>query len=115
MRTAQEKKSDYNLGLKMLESFRPRVESGNYIFLISEQLGQGMTDYYRVTLATSLHGKTESHRLTFAIATALGYRLHDQDGRWKLAISGGNFSKTDEIARALGRFYGVGSVRYDTL
>ena len=112
MATTAEKKRDQATALTMLEAYRPEVVSGNALFLISTEYGQGMTDYLKVSIAYTKEGKTEVSHLTWHTAKAFGYRLKDRSGYWFISISGYGYSKSYEIALALANFYNVEKIRY---
>lgn len=120
MATTTEKKQDLAHAQAVLEQYRQEVESGNALFLISTEYGKGETDFLRVQIVYTEHdkekdtSKTNLSHLTWHIGKAFGYSLRERTGtRWYLAIRGGNFSKSDEIARTLANFYGVERVRYE--
>lgn len=113
MATATEKKQDLALALDTLERYRQEVTSENALFLISTEYGKGETDFLQVQIVYSQNGKTEISHLTWHTAKAFGYRLKDRSGRWFLALGGGGYSKSYEVADSLARFYGVERVRYE--
>jgi hypothetical protein len=113
MTTKTEKAQDLKMALDILRNHKNDITQGGALVLISQELGKGMTDYYRVSLAYKRENQINQAHLTWAIANALGYSLRDRNTQWYLAINGGNFSKPDEIARALASFYGVERVRYE--
>lgn len=114
MATATEKRQDREDALAVLEKYRQEVESGNALFLIHAEYGKGETDFFRVQIIYTDNGKNHLSHLTWHIGKAFGYSLRERTGtRWYLAIRGGNFSKSDEIARTLANFYGVERVRYE--
>ena len=114
MTTATEKQQDQKLALDILEAHRKEITSGEALLLISAEIGKGSTDYFRALLTyQNKEGRTDSAHFTWAIAKALGYSLRDRSGYWYLAIGGGGFSKSDEIARSLANYYGIDRVRYE--
>jgi len=114
MPTATEKKQDLKLALDTLEAHREEITSGNALLLISSELGKGATDYFRALLTyQNKNGQTDYAHLTWAIAKAFNYTLKDRAGYWFLAIGGGGYSKSDEIARSLANYYGIERVRYE--
>lgn len=112
MTTTTEKKQDLATALDTLERYRPEVVSGNALFIINTDYGQGMTDYLRVTIAYTKEGKTELSHLTWHTAKAFGYRLKDRSGQWFISMSGYGYSKSYEIALALANFYNLDQIRY---
>lgn len=113
MTTKTEKRHDYEMALDILNNHASDVREGGALLLISQEIGKGVTDYYRVSLAYRRNHEINQAHLTWAIAKALGFSLRDRNGYWHLAISGGGFSKPDEIARSLASFYGLERVRYE--
>jgi hypothetical protein len=113
MTTKTEKAQDLEMALDILRNHATDITQGGALVLISQELGKGTTDYYRVTLAYRREHQINQAHLTWAIGKALGFSLRDRNARWYLAINGGNFSKPDEIARALASFYNVERVRYE--
>lgn len=122
MATATEKRLDRERALATLEEYRQEVESGNALFLISTEYGKGETDFLRVQIVYTEDdkekdkSKTEISHLTWHTAKAFGYRLRDRNGgRWYIAMGGGGYSKSYEIALALADFYGVEQIRYNEM
>lgn len=111
--TKTEKVQEREMALDILKNHASDITQGGALLLISQELGKGVTDYYRVTLAYRREYQINQAHLTWAIGKALGFSLRDRQGYWYLAISGGGFSKPDEIARSLASFYGVERVRYE--
>lgn len=111
--TKTEKVQEREMALYILKNHASDITEGGALLLISQELGKGVTDYYRVTLAYRREHQINQAHLTWAIGKALGFSLRDRNSQWYLAIHGGNFSKPDEIARALASFYGVERVRYE--
>lgn len=112
--TLTEKDQDKYLAWDILKAPREAVQADDYVLLISQELGRGSTDYLRVSIVyKGRDGKLANSHLTWAIAKAFGYSLRDRSGSWYLAINGGNYSKPDEVARDLAKFYGVERVRYE--
>lgn len=105
MATTAEKKQDLATALDTLERYRPEVVSGNALFIINTDYGKGDTDFLRVTIAYTKNGKTELNHLTWHTAKAFGYRLKDRNGRWFIAMGGGGYSKSYDIALSLQKFY----------
>lgn len=112
--TKEQKKQDLEHALAILEVLREGVENGGGVLLISADFGKGLTDYFKVSFASvgDLGRVTISH-LTWAIAKVCGYSLRDRNGSWFLAVNGYGFSKFDDIADSLARFYGVASIRWE--
>jgi hypothetical protein len=114
MTTATEKREDAATARDTLERYREEITSENALLIITAEIGKGETDYLRALLTyTNTDGRTDHAHLTWAIAKLLGYSLRDRGGSWYLAIGGGGYSKTDEIARALAHYYGIERVRYE--
>lgn len=112
MATKLEKQQDQKLAKDILDQHANKLENG--LVLISQELGKGMTDYLRVQIVyPDNNGKIITSHLTWAMAKLFGYSLRDRSGYWALAISGGGYSKADELARSLAFFYGVDRVRYE--
>lgn len=113
MTTAIEKKQDIATALIALEKYRPEVESGNALFIINTEYGKGETDFLRVQIAfQDKEGRTDLHHITWHTAKAFGYRLRDRSGNWFIAMGGGGYSKSYDIALALASFYNVEQIRY---
>jgi hypothetical protein len=113
MSTKTEKLEDQERSLWILESVREEITSGNGLVSITTDYGKGITDYLRVSVFYTKDGEVIQSHLTWAIAKQFGYSLRDRNGRWYLAISGGGYSKSYEIALSLARFYGVEKIRYE--
>ena len=113
MSTKTEKLEDQERSLWILESVREEITSGNGLVSITTDYGKGITDYLRVSVFYYKEGEVRQSHLTWAIAKQFGYSLRDRNGRWYLAISGGGYSKSYEIALSLARFYGVEKIRYE--
>jgi hypothetical protein len=113
MATTTEKLQDQARALDILESVREEITSGNGLVSITTDYGKGITDYLRVSVFYSKDGEVRQSHLTWAIAKQYGYSLRDRSGRWYLAISGGGYSKSYEIALSLARYYGVEKIRYE--
>ncbi len=112
--TAAEKREDLKIALDALERYREEITSQNALVMISGDYRRTETDYFRVSLAfTNKGGRTDLAHLTWHIAKAFGYSLRDRGGYWFIAMGGGGYSKPDEIARSLARFYGIDRVRYE--
>lgn len=108
--------SDTARALEVLENHRVEL-SGGELLLITQTLGSGLTDYYRVfaTYQELAPSETRVSNITWPVAVALGYPLRDRGGYWHIAISGGNFSKPYEIASRLASFYGIDQLNYEVL
>lgn len=115
MTTTTEKRQDHEMARNILDNHKHDITEGGALVLISQELGKGSTDYFRVTLAYRRNHLITHAHLTWAVAKALGYSLRDRSGYWFLAINGGGFSKPDEIARHLGDYYGLERVRYELI
>lgn len=114
MATKLEKKQDQERASAILWNFAPEIENDNALFLITQEYGKGITDYLRVQIAyTDKAGSIQTAHLTWALAQLFGYSLRDRQGYHYLAISGGGYSKADEIARSLAFFFGTNRVRYE--
>jgi hypothetical protein len=114
MTTATYKREDAATALDTLERYREEITNENALLIITAEMGKGETDYFRALLTyTNKDGRTDYAHLTWAIAKLLGYSLRDRGGYWYLAIGGGGYSKTDEIARSLADYYGIERVRYE--
>ena len=112
--TQAEKMADLSRARDLLNGYADDIKSEKALVLISVDYGKGVTDYLRVAIAgTDSTGKVQTGHLTWAIAKALGYTLKSRNGYWFLAISGGGYSKSDEIARHLAIYYGIDRVRYE--
>ena len=114
MTTATYKREDLATALDTLERYREEITNENALLIITAEMGKGETDYFRALLTyTNKDGRTDYAHLTWAIAKLFGYSLRDRGGYWYLAIGGGGYSKTDEIARSLANYYGIERVRYE--
>lgn len=112
--TKAEKLADQQRAKEILAQYASDIESGDYLLMITQELGKGLTDYLRVQIVyNNSDGKPSTSHLTWAISKALGYTLRDRNGYHYLAISGYGFSKADEIARSLAFIYGVDRIRYE--
>jgi hypothetical protein len=112
--TATEKKQDKEQATAILESVRGSIEDRTALVQISTEYGKGTTDYLRVSVFhNDSNGQITQSHLTWAIAKALGYSLRDRNGRWYLALNGGGYSKSYDVALSLTRFYGIEHLRYD--
>ena len=117
MTTATKAKTEQATALETLENLRDTLSAQNAFLIISQELGKGETDYFRIATprTDNYSGFGYLSELTWQIGKAFGYRLADRQGRWFLAINGGGFSKPDEIARTLADFYGIERIRYEVL
>jgi hypothetical protein len=113
MSTKTEQLQDQARALDILESVREEITSGSGLVSITTDYGKGITDYWRVSVFYSKDGEVRQSHLTWAVAKQYGYSLRDRSGRWYLAISGGGYSKSYEIALSLARYYGIEKVRYE--
>jgi hypothetical protein len=114
--TKNQKLADFNLACDSLEHFKEAFTQNGAMLLISADYGKGTTDYFRVTVAyTNPQGVIQTAHLTWAIAKAMGYSLRNRNGAHYLAINGGGFSKSFEIASSLATLYGVDSIRYELI
>jgi hypothetical protein len=112
--TATQKKEDKERALWILESVREDIASGKGLVSITTDYGKGITDYLRVSVFYPAdNGEVRQSHLTWAIAKLMGYSLRDRSGRWYLAINGGGYSKSYEIALSLAHYYGVEKIRYE--
>lgn len=107
MTTATEKRQDFQMAIDILNNHKSDLLEDGALLLISQELGKGATDYYRVTLAYQRNHQINLSHLTWAIGKALGFSLRDRNGYWYLAINGGGYSKPDSIQYALADFFGV--------
>ena len=114
MTTKEEQRRDQDHALKILENERQHLAAGGLLIFVADY-GSGQTDYYRAVTARHYYGRETLSHLTWAIGTAFGYGLRDKNGRWYLAVSGGNFSKTDQLARDLAAYYGLKEINHDTI
>jgi hypothetical protein len=115
MTTTAEKKQDLKIAYDTLERYAADIVSGGALVVISEEYGKGQTDYFRVFVSYSGEQKTELSHLTWAVAKCFGYSLRDRAGRWYIAMGGGNYSKSYEIARTLESYYKLERIRYETI
>jgi hypothetical protein len=113
MATKTEQLQDQARALDIMESVREEIASGSGLVSITTDYGKGITDYLRVSVFYSKDGEVRQSHLTWAVAKQFGYSLRDRNGRWYLAISGGGYSKSYEIALSLARYYGVEKIRYE--
>lgn len=113
MATTKEKQEDKERALWILESVRGEIVSGNGLVSITTDYGKGITDYLRVSVFYSKDGEVRQSHLTWAIAKQYEYSLRDRGGRWYIAISGGGYSKSYEIALSLAHYYGIEKIRYE--
>jgi hypothetical protein len=98
---------------QQLREWESHIKGDTALIFISETIGKGFTDYYKVHLFfLDEMGRIQRTHLTWAIAQVSGYALKDLGGAWHLAISGGGFDKRYEIARLLEDFYGIAYLRY---
>ncbi|MFM5968559.1 MAG: hypothetical protein ACKOQ8_05940 [Micrococcales bacterium] len=112
--TKQQKLEDIAHATDILNSVADSVKSGNALLLVSVEYGKGLTDYLRASIVTTReNGEITNSQLTWAIAKKFGYSLRDRNGYYYLAISGYGYSKADEIARDLAKFFGVSRIRYE--
>jgi hypothetical protein len=113
--TATQRKEDQDHATWILESVREGITSGKGLVSITTDYGKGTTDYLRVSVFNpDQDGQVRQSHLTWAIAKAMGYSLRDRNGRWYLAINGGGYSKSYEIATALANYYQVDDkIRYE--
>jgi hypothetical protein len=114
MPTKAEKKQDQITARDNLNHYAPYIQDGSALLLISQDVGKGLTDYLRVSLAyTDDNGKVQSAFLTWSVAQVFGWVLRDRSGYMYIAMSGYGYSKPDEIARGLAMIYGVDRIRYE--
>lgn len=114
MTTATEKKQDKARAHELLSYFVDHVQNGKSLLMITQENGKGITDYLRVQLVfINEDGTLNNAHLTWAMGKAFGYSLRDRNGYHYLAISGGGYSKANELARNLATFYGVDRIRYE--
>lgn len=114
MATKLERQKDERLATDTLKNYADEVKSGNSLLLISQEIGKGLTDYLRISLAyADEEGYVKTAYLTWAFAKHWNYPLKDRNGYNYVAISGYGYSKADEIARYLAQFYGVDRIRYE--
>ena len=112
--TATEKKADKAHALAILETYREDITSGKALVSIATEYGKGTTDYLRVIVFyPNKQGEVVQSHLTWAIAKGLDWGLRDRAGKWYLALNGGGYSKSYEIARHLASFYGIEKIRYE--
>lgn len=107
------KKQDLEHAEAILNGYAEDFKDGSALLLISQDYGKGLTDYLRVSVASYKDGKVEAGYLTWAVAKVFGYSLRNRYGAHYLGISGYGYSKADEIARTVARFYGLDRVRYE--
>jgi hypothetical protein len=112
--TVAERRNDERQATAILEAHREVIASGKALVSISTEYGKGTTDYLRVSIFyPNDKGEVSQSHLTWAIGKYFSYSLRDRSGRWHLAINGGGYSKSYEIALALARFYNVEKIRYE--
>jgi hypothetical protein len=112
--TATQKLEDKEHALAILESVRNSITNETALVQMSTEYGKGITDYLRVSVFhNNSNGQITQSHLTWAIAKAFGYSLTDRGGRWYLAIKGGGYSKSYEVAITLARFYGIAHLRHE--
>lgn len=112
--TKAEKLADLAIAKDHLDHYREDITSGNALVMIAADYGKGLTDYFRVQIFyTGGDQEVRNSHLTWAIAKACGYTLRERNGYHFIAINGGNFSKTGDIADSLARFYGVDRIRFE--
>lgn len=107
-----EKQEKLETAQKGLNEYRQKLEKGKALFLVEQQLGKGFTDYHRCFVFYTYNGLVERTEITWALATLAGYRLKDVNGRWTIAISGGNFDKVHELKTALENALGISRIRW---
>jgi hypothetical protein len=92
---------------------REHLSAGG-LLLVSAHYGKSITDYYRLAIVTldGLRIEQRISHLTWAYSQVFGYSLREIAGRDYLAVSGGGFSKPDELADTLARYYGLDRVQY---
>lgn len=99
----------------LLDGRRDHFRDGG-LLLIGQAFGTGLTDYLRVhAVHTNANGDQCADNMTWAIGTALGYKLRDLNGQWVLALGGGGYSKPLDVAIALRGYYGLENLRYETI
>jgi hypothetical protein len=113
--TKKELKAEDQLRAReILLNYTAEIRDESALVLITQQMGKGETDYLRVQIAyIDKKQEVKTGHLTWAIAQIFGYSLRDINGYHFLAIGGGGYSKSDEIARSLAFFYDVARVRYE--
>ena len=115
--TAAERAADIERGKWILEELRGHFTSGG-LLLVSANNGTGSTDYFRLiavqTDSTMASGQSVWH-LTWAMSKVFGYAARDRHGWWTLAIGGGGYSKSDQLANDLAGYYGLDRVRYERI
>jgi hypothetical protein len=112
--TVAERRNDERQATAILETYRNEITSGKALVSISTEYGKGTTDYLRVSIFyPNDKGEVAQSHLTWAIGKYFSYSLRDRAGKWYLAINGGGYSKSYEIALALARFYNVEKIRYE--
>jgi hypothetical protein len=117
MTTTTKAQTEQAKALKILDNLRDTLSAKNAFLIISQQLGKGETDYFRIATPSTdnYSGFGYLSDLTWFIGKAFGYRLTEKGGRWLLAVNGGGFSKPDELARTLANFYSIERVRYEVM
>lgn len=109
----EQRRKDLERATFVMDSTRESIAAGSPVLIIPEY-GSGQTDYYRVAIVTTGE-RPIALSLTWAIGQLFGYSLRDRQNGWHLAISGGNFSKPDELARNLAAYYGLERIRYELI
>jgi hypothetical protein len=116
MTTALIKREDLQRAHYLLDTadtgVREHLSSGG-LLLVSAHYGKSITDYYRLAIVTvdGLRIEQRVTHLTWAFSQVFGYRLRDIAGLQYLAVSGGGYSKPDELADTLARYYGLERIR----
>lgn len=114
MATKTERVEDLERALWIMNNLAQHFRDGG-LLLVSATYGSGLTDYFRVSAATTHNGAQTLSHLTWAMAQVFGYSLRDRNGYWALAISGYGYSKPDSIAQALATYYGIKHIRYEII
>ena len=109
----EQRRKDLERATFVMDRTRESIAAGCPVLIVPEY-GSGQTDYFRVSIVTTGE-RPVVLSLTWAIGQLYGYALRDKGNGWHLAISGGNFSKPDQLARDLAAYYGLERIRYELI
>jgi hypothetical protein len=107
------KENEMRLAGGYLLALQQHIQNDTALVLISREIGKGLTDYLKISIAYQENGRVFVSDVTWAYAKVFGYSLRDRHGRYFVAMGGHGYDKAHHVTLGLATFYGVEKVSHE--